>query len=482
MNLRIILKIFGLLVILIGFAMVPSFLWCWHYDEPDLTAFFYSIIICLFSGIIMFRLNYNIAGKILLREAFFIVGFGWIIAGLFGSLPFMLSGVLPDFFDAFFETVSGFTTTGSSVIKDVEIIGKGILFWRSFTHWLGGMGIIVLFVALFPFLGVGGRNLMNFESPGPVKSGIKPKTVDTARYLWYIYFGFTCIEIILLLICGMGLFDSLCHTFGTMATGGFSTLNKSVGGFNNKYIDVIITFFMIFAGMNFSLYYNLIHGNFKNFFKDTEFKAYMSIIIFSTLSMTAILYFNNYYPTILSSTRYAFFQVVSILTTTGYATADFNLWPSFCKILFLVLMFIGGCAGSTGGGMKVIRIVILLKFAWQQLFRTIYPNAVVTLKLEKQPFPKHTLFQILGFFVFAIIIFIIGSLFVSLYNFDIETSLSAVAATLWNIGPGLAKVGAIENFAFFPSPVKFVLSIFMIIGRLELFTILVFFSPAFWKK
>ncbi len=323
---------------------------------------------------------------------------------------------------------------------------------------------------------------MNFESPGPIKSGIKPKTVDTARFLWYIYFALTVIEIILLLIFGMDFFNALCHTFGTMATGGFSTLNKSVAGFNNKYIDIIITTFMIGAGMNFSLYYNIIYSDFKNFFKDIEFKTYIGIIFSSALAMAIILYSNNYYPTFLSSFRYAAFQVVSIITTTGYATADFNLWPSFCKILFLVLMFIGGCAGSTGGGMKVIRIVVVIKFAWLQIFRTIYPNAVVTLKIENHPFPKHTLFQILGFFVLAIMLFVFGSLFVSIYHYDIETSTSAVAATLWNIGPGLAKVGAIENFSFFPDSVKFLLTIFMIIGRLELFTILVFFSPAFWKN
>jgi len=453
-----------------------------YYNESGLNAFLYSIIICLVSGTLLFGLNYNVQKKISVKESFFIVGFGWIIAGLFGSLPFVFSGIFPTYSDAFFETVSGFTTTGSSVIKNVEIIGKGVLFWRSFTHWLGGMGIIVLFVALFPFLGASGRNLMKFESPGPIKSGIKPKTADTARYLWYIYFGFTFIEIILLALFGMNLFDSMCHSFGTMATGGFSTLNKSIAGYESVVIEFIITFFMICAGLNFSLYYSLLHCNYKTLFKDVEFKTYIGIISISILLTAAILYFNNYYNSFLTSLRYAGFQIVSILTTTGYATADFNQWPSFCKILLITLMFVGGCAGSTAGGMKVIRVIILYKFAKLQIFRTIYPNAIVTLKLENHPFPKHILFQILGFFVLAVLIFISGSLFVSLFNYDIETSASAVAATLWNIGPGIAKVGAIENFSFFPQPVKYVLSFFMIIGRLELFTVLVFLSPSFWRN
>jgi len=486
MNHKLVIKIFGLLLILIGISMLPAILFGIYYREFDTYSLLYSLIICVSMGGIMFFLYYKENSKLYALDAFFIVGFGWIIIGAFGALPYILSGVLPNFFDAFFETISGFTTTGASVLTDIESVSKSILFWRSFTHWLGGMGIIVLFVALFPFLGVGGKNLINFESPGPIKSGLKPRVVDTARYLWYIYFGLTIIETILLMFGGMNFYNASCHTFGTMATGGFSTLNKSIAGFQSRYIDAVITIFMILAGVNFSLYYFAIISDFKNifsvFFKDIEFKIYISIIIISTFIIGANIYINKLYPTVLSSLRYSAFQVVSIMTTTGYATADFNQWSPFCKLILLTLMFIGGCAGSTGGGMKVIRIIILCKFVIQQIFRTIHPNAIVTLKISNQSFPKHILYQVLGFFVLAILIFVFSSLFISLFEYDIETSTSAVIATLWNIGPGISKVGPVENFAFFPNIIKLLLSLLMIIGRLEIFTILVLLSPAYWRR
>ena len=253
MKYRLITKLFGLLTILIGLTMIPSVVWSLYYNEPDYLAFIYSILICWIIGGLMFGLNYHIKDKLFLREAFFIVGFGWFIAGLFGSLPYIMTGALPSFADAFFETISGFTTTGATVLTEIEVHGKGLLFWRSLTHWLGGMGIIVLFVALFPFLGVGGRNLINFESPGPIRSSIKSRTIDIARYLWYIYVSLSAAQVLLLMIFGMNLFNSLCHTFGTMATGGFSTLNDNIAGFDSVNIEIIITLFMFLAGVNFSL-------------------------------------------------------------------------------------------------------------------------------------------------------------------------------------------------------------------------------------
>ncbi|HPP87485.1 MAG TPA: potassium transporter TrkG [bacterium] len=481
MNYKIIAKLLGLLIIIIGFSMLFAFGWGVYYNEPETEYFGYSIVICLSCGGLLYYLNKNAETKMYRREAYIVVGLGWIVAGFFGALPYIMTDTLNTFADAIFESISGFTTTGSTVLSDIEAVSKCILFWRSLTHWLGGMGIIVLFVALFPFLGVGGKYLLKNETPGPVKEGIKNKTVHSARYLWYIYLAISALLTILLLLGGMSWFDALCHTFGTMATGGFSTLNKSVGGYNSRYFEIVITIFMFMAGVNFTLYYNFLGGRWKTFFKDIEFKVYAFIILVCTILTTGLLYYYKYYPTILSSLRYAAFQVVSIITTTGFGTADFNIWPPFCQLLFVSLMFFGGCAGSTGGGMKIIRIIILFKYAIQQVLRSLHPTAVYVLKIENHPFPKQTMHQILGFFVFAIGIFVFSSLFVALHNIDIITSTTSVAATLWNIGPGLAKVGAVENFGFLPETVKYFLSLLMIIGRLEIFTIIVFFIPDFWK-
>lgn len=482
MNYKIILKYIGLLVIILGLLQIFPLLWALYYNEPEASSFLYSIIISIFSGLFLFLLFKNASNEMYRREAFATVGFSWIFAGIIGAIPYMLTKVLPNFFDAFFESISGFTTTGSTVLTDIESVSNSLLFWRSMTHWLGGMGIIVLFVALFPFLGVGGRHLLNNETPGPVKSGIKYKTVETARYLWYIYIGLSLVLILLLYLGDMNLFESICHSFGTMATGGFSTYNKSIGHYNSLYIETVITIFMFFAGINFALYYGLFRGEYKPFLKNTEFKTYFSIIIVSTVAITLLLSFYDYYPSLRESFRYAAFQVVAIITTTGYGTADFNIWHPFCKILLLCLMFVGGCAGSTGGGMKIIRIIVIFKFSYLQIKRAFNPHTVYTLKIENNEFPQNTMYQIIGFFIIAILIFIAGTMFVALHNIDIVTSASSVAATLWNIGPGLERVGSIENFYFLPNSLKFVLSIFMVIGRLELFTILILLFPSFWKK
>ncbi len=414
------------------------------------------------------------------REGFLIVTFGWILSSLAGAFPFVLSKAIPDFTNAFFETMSGFTTTGASILTDIEGLSHGMLFWRSLTHWLGGMGIVVLTVALLPILGVGGLNLLRAEAPGPSVDKMTPKIKETAKMLWSIYLFFTVLETGLLMLGGMNLFDATTHTFGTLATGGFSTRAASVGAFHSPFIHIVITVFMVLAGMNFNLYYKLVSGRLKEFFGDTEMRVYLAIFAMATILITLNLL--STYGSVGRSLQFAGFQTASILTTTGFATADFAQWPAFSRNILFFLMFVGGSAGSTGGGMKVIRLTALFKIAVNEMKRFIHPKGIFPLRLNGEVVKKDIVYPIAGFVILYMALLLGVTLIVSTGGYTILTAFTTALATLGNIGPGFGRIGPALNYAFYPGYIKWVLSAAMMLGRLELFTVLVLITPHFWRK
>jgi trk system potassium uptake protein TrkH len=477
---RIVLRILGLLLIFLGGAMLLPLPFSFYYGDGDYVALLISSGISLTFGMLAF-LQSPKKRDLRPKEGFAVVTLGWITFSLFGSLPYMLSGTIPSFTDAFFETMSGFSTTGATILTDIEALPHGILFWRSLTHWLGGMGIIVLSLAILPFLGVGGMQLFKAEAPGPVVDKLSPRITETAKILWLVYLGFTVAETILLILGGMSLFDALCHTFGTMATGGFSNYNASAGHFGSAYIDFVIILFMLIAGTNFSLHYHWLKGDFKSLWRSEEFRFYLSLIAGVTLLISIDTYM-NVYGDVFETIQYTLFQVVAIVTTTGYGTADYEQWSASSQILLFALMFVGGCAGSTGGGMKVLRIYLLVKFAYSEIVKMIHPQAVVPIRIGSTIVDRKVMINIAGFFVLFALLTVFGSVVMAFLGLDILSALGAVTATINNIGPGLNKVGPTDNYAFIPDAGKWFLSFFMLMGRLELFTVIVLLAPSYWKK
>ena len=385
------------------------------------------------------------------------------------------------FADAFFESVSGFTTTGASVLTNIQMVPPGFLFWRSLTHWLGGMGIIVLSIAILPLLGVGGMQLYKAEVPGPVPDKLKPRIRDTAMVLWKVYVLFSAAETVLLMLGGMDLFQALCHTFGTMATGGFSTRQASIGSYHSPYIDTVVILFMLFAGINFSLHYQFLKGDLRAFWRNPEFRFFIGAVVIFVLAVSSNVY-HTVYETFSEAIRFGAFQVISIITTTGYTTADFEKWPSLSQTILLFCMFLGASAGSTGGGMKCLRIMLLLKHSYKQLFSLIHPRAVTQVKLGGRPISDEVLHSIWGYFVLYLGVFIVSSFLLAAMGVDVATSFAAVAATIGNIGPGLGLVGPTDNYAHIPMLGKWLLIFCMLLGRLEIYTILILFVPEFWRK
>lgn len=481
MNLRTVLRLVGVLIIFIGVSMSFSLFWSLYLGEPDVGALAWSMLICFVAGGCLFGLGWQSQAPVLRREGMAMVGLSWLLAALFGALPFYLSGATPDFADAYFEAMSGFTTTGSTILLDIEALPKGVLFWRSFTHWLGGMGIVVLFVAILPYLRVSGKQLFKSEVPGPTAEVLRPRISETAALLWRIYVGLSVLLAIVLVILGMSFYDALCHTFGTMATGGFAVWNKSIGYYDSVVIDFVIVVFMILAGTNFGLYFQVIRGDWKSFWRNSEWRFYIGIILVSTALITVDLVLRHTYGSIFQALRFAGFQVVSIITTTGYGTADFEQWSSFSQLLLVALMFIGGCAGSTGGGMKVVRILVVLKQAYLGMEKVFRPHLVRTLKIGGVPVEDDVRDAILIFFCISLHVVLFGSLAIAAMGVDVITAVTAVIATLNNIGPGLGLVGPVDNFAAIPAAGKYLLSLCMVLGRLELFAVLVLFMPAFWR-
>jgi len=483
-NIKFSLHIIGNFLKYLGLLMLVPIICSLVYREDDLWVFITSALITSVFGVTLELLtktkvrDYEFQRK----DGFVIASLCWITAAHFGAIPYMLYGVFTNPVDAVFETIAGFTTTGATVIGNIEVLPRGILFWRNLTQWLGGMGIIVLGIAILPRLAVGGMQLMALETPGPTHEKIAPRIVETAKRLWGVYIAFTVLLILLLFFAGMPLYDSIIHSFSTLSTGGFSSKNLSIAAYNNPILEVIITFFMFIAGANFVLHYGLFRGKFKEFYLNPEFRFYFFITIFALLIISIQLWADDYHS-FLEALRFSSFQVLSISTTTGYATTNFDLWPSFSKWLLLILMFVGGCAGSTAGAIKEIRIMVLFKKGYRELHKLVSPKAVIPIRVGKTPISDDVVSSITSFFLLYVFIFLIASLLImGIENQDIITTISACAATFGNVGPGFGKVGPLEHYGELSSFTKIVLSLLMLIGRLELFTILVLFTPAFWKK
>ena len=447
------------------------------YGDPALP-FLASIALLLLAGLPLSRRPKQTA--LYARDGFAVVALAWLLMSAFGALPFVISGYIPNFIDAFFETVSGFTTTGATILTEVEPLSQSVLFWRSFTHWVGGMGVLVFVMAVLPMTDGHGMHLLRAEMPGPSVGKLVSRMSDTAKILYSIYLVMTVIEIILLILGGMPLFDACIHAFGTAGTGGFSCKNLSVGAYDSAYFDVVIGIFMLLFGVNFNLYYFLLIRRFRDVFRSEELWAYLAIVGASVLAIALDIL--HMYQSFAQSLRYSFFQVASIITTTGYGTTDFNLWPTFSKGVLVTLMFIGACAGSTGGGIKVARIVILAKTSWGDMRRMLHPNAITTTRFEGKSLSDKHIRSVHLFLTVYILVFTASFLLLSLDGFDIVTTFTAVAACINNIGPGLEVVGPMGNFAGFAWWGKLLLSFDMLVGRLEIFPMLLLFAPSIWRR
>ena len=481
MNIKIILRVIGLLMFVEGAFMLFPLVISLIYNENDTMGFVFSSGINLLAGGLVIWVTRKASRDIGKREGFIIVSLVWIIFSILGSLPYIFTGAIPNYTDAFFETMSGFTTTGSSILNDIESLSHGILFWRSLTHWLGGMGIIVLSLAILPIFGIGGMQLYIAEVPGPTPDKISPRIRHTAATMWAIYLVLTVSETLLLWIGHMSLFDAVCHSFATMATGGFSTKQASIAFWPSPYIQYVIIVFMFLAGTNFTLTYFTMRGKFKPVLKDEEFKYYALIILGFTLLIFSGLLVSNQYG-IEETFRNSLFWVVSIITTTGFGTVNYLLWKPVLIALLFSLFFFGGSAGSTGGGIKIMRIVLLFKNGYYELKRMVHPHAIIPLKFNNHSVDSKIVTNVLAFFVLYFMIFGVSIIIFMLFEPNLESAMGAVASSLGNIGPGLGSVGPAETYAHIHPVGKWFLSFLMLLGRLELFTILVLFSPSFWKQ
>ena len=472
----------GILIVFLGISMSAPLVVSYVHADGSEKAFLYSMVVTCSLGLTIFALAGKPSDQYLShRDGIVIVSLGWVVACAVATMPYLLSGSIINFTDAYFECMSGFTTTGASILTDVEKLSMGILLWRSETQWLGGMGIIVLSIAILPFLGIGGMQLYKAETPSPVVDKLTPRIADTAASLWKIYIVFTVVQIGLLFGGGMTVFDSVCHTFATMPTGGFSTKNASISHYHSPYFDFIIVVFMMIAGMNFSLHYKLFKGQFTTVRKDPELRVFLAVVIGFSLLVTYNVY-GNVYDTVTDSFRYATFQVVSIITTTGFVTADYEKWPAFSQLILLMCMFLGSMAGSTGGAIKIMRTILLLKHGYHEIFRIIHPHATTVVKLGDMPVPQSVLRSIWGFFTLYTGLYTIAVLFMSLLGLDMISSISSVATCLGNVGPGLGSVGPTDNFSEVHFFGKWILIFCMLLGRLEIYTVIVLLTPGFWKK
>jgi trk system potassium uptake protein TrkH len=453
-----------------------------YYRDGDWHALLISGAITLLAGFTAWKATYNDEmGQLKKRDGYLIVTFGWLTMSVFGSLPYLISGEIVSFTDSFFETLSGFTTTGASILNDIESMGRGILFWRSLTQWIGGMGIIVLTVAILPILGIGGMQLFIAEAPGVTPDKLKPRITDTAKRLWLVYVLLTVLELLLLWVGGMSFFDATNHALTTMATGGFSTKQASVAYFTSPFIQYVIIAFMFLAGTNFTVIYFALHGQFRKVWDSEEFRYYLKFS-FGIIIMVSLVVWMVTGHDFERSFRDSMFQLVSIITTTGYVTADYTSWAPFITLIIFLLMFIGASAGSTAGGVKVVRHIILLKNSILELRRQIHPSAVLPVRLNKKAVTSQITYNVMAFMIIYFMVFVAGSLLMAALGNDFLTSIGAVATCLGNIGPGIGTVGPVDNFAHLSVFAKWLLSFLMLLGRLELFTVLILFSPHFWSK
>ena len=482
MNRRLVINLLGAILLIEAAAMLPAFLIALGYGDGDAPALAKSMALLLAAGLPMRLLARPEKHDLRAREGFLCVALAWVLLSAFGALPFVFSGVIPNYINACFEAGSGFTTTGATKLTSFEGLPRGVMFWRSFTHWIGGMGVLVLTLALLPQMSGRTSHLVRAESPGPTLSKIVPKMGDTAKILYIMYFVLTMAEFGLLMLCGMDAYDAAIHAMGTAGTGGFSNYGASVGAFDSAAVDGVITVFMLLFGINFALFYRLLTGGWRDVVRCEELRWYLCIFVVSTVFITCQL-LPNYGGSALTSLRYASFQVASIMSTTGFATADFNLWPVATRMLILLLMFIGSCAGSTAGGMKVCRIGMLVKQGLRDVRHVFQPRKITVVRFEGKGVDEMILKQIAVFAFVYVAMVLLGGFLVSLEGlYDVETNLTAALTCVSNVGPGLGSVGPVENFAGYGPFATIILSLLMLAGRLELFPILALFHPAMWKK
>jgi trk system potassium uptake protein TrkH len=495
LNYKIIFYFFGLLLLFNGgFMLLATFLSFFYNDGATLHLFLAGISVLVFGAIVMVCTK-NHTKEMNKREGYLVVAFGWIVMTLSGTLPYIFTGAIPEFTNAIFETISGYTTTGSTILNDVESLPEGLLFWRSLTHWIGGMGIIVLAIAILPLLGIGGMQLFAAEAPGPSADKLHPRITDTAKRLWLIYFGYTAAETLFLSVAGMSFFDALNHSMSTLSTGGFSTKNASVAHWNDTpLIQYIIIVFMVLAGTNFILSYFAFKGNVIKVVKDEEFKLYFKFILIFTLVIGGVIWYNAFltgtsafnHPLVWGigegSFRHALFQVVAIITTTGFVSADFTIWSPLLLVFFFGLMFLGGSAGSTSGGVKIVRHLVLIKNGFLEFKRTLHPSAILPVRYNNKSVSGDIVFNVLGFLILYMLSFIVGSLGFALLGLDFESAIGVAASSLGNVGPALGEFGPSHNFFEMPTAGKWWAAFLMLIGRLELFTVLILFTPFFWRN
>jgi trk system potassium uptake protein TrkH len=494
-NIKIIISFLGLTSMLNGLFMLFAVPFSIYYDEFEKWGIFYAGITTIAIGFILWFFNRNAKKSLGKKEGYLIVTLGWLMLSFTGTLPYVFTGSIPIYTNAFFETLSGYSTTGASILTDIESMPKGILFWRSATHWIGGMGIIVLTVAILPMLGIGGMQLFMAEAPGPSTDKLHPRITETAKRLWIIYFSLTIAEFFLLKIAGMNWFDAINHAMATMSTGGFSTKNASVAYWNGyPIIQYIITLFMFIAGANFVLTYFALKGKISRVFNNEEFKYYYFGILGLTIVITVIIV-NFQDPNLVTSIdhpkpwgetesafRHAAFQVTSILTTTGFVTADFTMWNSLATMLIFSLFFIGGSAGSTAGGVKIVRHVIMIKNTFFEFKKLLHPNAIIPVRYNGVGVPKNIIYNILPFFVLYMLIFIVSAITLTFFGLDFVSAIGATASSLGNIGPAVGSISPVDNYAHLSVGAKWICTFLMLIGRLELFTVLILFTPFFWRN
>lgn len=484
----------GLLLLFNGGFMIIAAIVSFITNDGVIIQVSAAALLTAFVGTLLMFLTRGHEKEVKKREGYIIVTFGWLFMSLSGMLPYLFSGAIPSLTNAFFETISGYTTTGATILSDIETLPKSILFWRSTTHWIGGMGIIVLAIAILPLLGIGGMQLFAAEAPGPSADKLHPRITDTAKRLWLIYFSFTIIETILLNIAGMSFFDAINHAMSTLSTGGFSTKNASVAYWNDRpVIQYIIIFFMMLAGTNFVLSYFAFKGKIQRILKDEEFRLYILFVIGFSIIAAAVMYFKADFalssidhPMVLgraeSAIRHALFQVLAVITTTGFVTADYTLWTPFLSIIFFGLMFLGGSAGSTSGGIKVVRHLLTIRNAFVEFKRTLHPNAILPVRYNTRSVDRSIIFNILAFFILYMLSWIVGASVLGALGLDFKTALGGAASALGNVGPAFGGLSPVDNYGWLPSGAKWWMSFLMLIGRLELFTVLILLTPFFWRN
>ncbi|MCE2614239.1 TrkH family potassium uptake protein [Flavobacteriaceae bacterium D16] len=493
LNFKIIFHLMGLLLLCNGAFMLVAGLVSGLYQDGVTEEITFSAILTLLIGILAMFFTRGHKKEVKRKEGYLIVTLGWLVMSVSGILPYYFSGAIPNITDAFFETISGYTTTGASILNDIESLPRGIIFWRSLTHWIGGMGIIVLAIAILPLLGIGGMQLFSAEAPGPNADKLHPRITDTAKRLWLIYVGYTAAETILLQLAGMSFFDAINHAMATLSTGGFSTKNASLAFWNDQpLIQYIVILFMFLAGSNFVLSYFAFKGKVQRVLKDEEFKYYSIFILFFVVIAALVVFtranveqgaaFPMVFGEAESAFRHALFQVVAVITTTGFVTADFTSWTPFLTVFFFGLMFSGGSAGSTAGGIKVMRHILIIKNGLLEFKRTLHPNAIIPVRFNRKPVTEHIVYNIIAFFVLYMLLFLIGASILGILGLDFVSAIGGAASSLGNVGPAFGTLNPLSNFSGLPMLGKWWCAFLMLAGRLELFTVLILFTPYFWKR